>query len=226
LHFNLKAHIVLVGSGEGTICVIDLVQRIATRVIEEHRGAAIISLDSFYNGTQTCWLAASQDRKISVWSAKWRQEDPMLQMIDWLTFPAPSEKNSKQQQQQHSPSLARFEQSPHVAHNSPGSKSVENLVYVGCGLQKQIIVYNFVKKQIVRTMDLSEWPQCLSLSNRLNLVAIGTQSRLLQLKDYNQSSFQDYSQHSDTVSAVCFSHDDKKLISTAYNEIFIWDVNV
>ena len=217
---QIKAQVVLVGSSEGTICVIDLVQRIATRMIEEHLGAPITSLDSFYNETrsQTCWLAASQDRKISVWSAKWH-EDSFLQMIDWLTFPAPLQSGDKIK---HSPSLARFEYSSVW----DSKTNVENLVYVGYGLQKQIIVYNFIKKQIVRTMDLSEWPQCMCLSNRLKLVAIGTKSRLLQLKDYNQSSFQDYSQHSDTVSAVCFSNDDKKLISAAHNEIFIWDVNV
>ena len=165
----------------------------------------------------TFWLAASDDRRISVWNSKWTED--MLQMVDWITFPAPLESNKLAVSLKHPPSLAKFEY-------SRDSQTTKNLVYVGYGLQKQVIVYNFVKKQIVRTMDLSEWPQCMCLSNKLHLMAFGTKSRLLQLKDYSQSSFQDYSHHSDTVSSVCFSNDDKKLISTAYNEIFIWDVNV
>jgi WD40 repeat protein len=221
-----QAQIVLLGSSEGTICIVDLAQRIATRMIEDHCGACITSLDSFYDDARvaTCWLACSQDRKISVWSCKWAEDT--LQMVDWITFPdttAPSSSSFKsgktQQTTTVTPSLARFE------HSADG-KPAESIVYVGHGSHKQLTVYNFVKKQIVRTLELSEWPECLCLSNRLSLVAMGTRSRLLQLKDYAQSSFQDYSHHSDTVSAVCFSNDDRKLISTAYNEIFIWDVNV
>ena len=49
---------------------------------------------------------------------------------------------------------------------------------------------------------------------------------MFKLKDYNCATFQDYAQHSDTVTSVSFSNDGKKLFSTAFNEIFIWDVVV
>ena len=83
-----------------------------------------------------------------------------------------------------------------------------------------------IRKQILRSMNLSEWPECMTISPCMNLIVFGTKTRLLQIKDYNHSNFQDYAQHSDSVSAVCFSSDGSKLFSTSYNEIFIWDVLV
>jgi WD40 repeat protein len=229
LYYLFKGSICLAGTCEGNIIVIDFVKKIPTRIIDDHKGAKITSLDSFYceNKMLNYWLAVSNDRRISVWSAKWQEE--LIQMIDWITFPGPllGEKIEPFKElneivsKKYPPCLAQFEYS-----NSKTTKSIENLVYVGYGLQKQIIVYNFVKKQVNRTMDLSEWSECFSLSENMNFIALGTRTRLLQLKDYNQSHFQDFSQHSDTVSAMCFSKTDKKLFSAAHNEIFIWDVNV
>ena len=34
------------------------------------------------------WLAASADRRVSVWSADWSKD--FCELIDWLTFPAPA----------------------------------------------------------------------------------------------------------------------------------------
>ena len=34
------------------------------------------------------WLAASADRRVSVWSADWTKD--YCQLVDWLTFPAPA----------------------------------------------------------------------------------------------------------------------------------------
>ena len=77
---------------------------------------------------------------------------------------------------------------------------------------------------MVKNPELTEYPQCVSKSSRSNLIAFGTKSRLLQLKDYNRATFQDYAQHSDSVSSVCFSNDCKRLFTAAFNEIFIWDI--
>ena len=34
------------------------------------------------------WLAASADRRVSVWSADWPKDS--CEMVDWLSFPAPA----------------------------------------------------------------------------------------------------------------------------------------
>ena len=102
--------------------------------------------------------------------------------------------------------------------------SNDTIVFTGFSQTKELVVYNFKTKQTLRRMELSEWAECLCLAPRSNLIAFGTRTRLLQIKDFKQGLFQDYSQHSDTVSSVNFSHDGRFLFSTAYNEIFIWDV--
>ena len=36
------------------------------------------------------WLVASGDRRVSIWSSEWRR-DNSCQLVDWLTFPGPSQ---------------------------------------------------------------------------------------------------------------------------------------
>ena len=216
----------MTGSIEGLIAVIDLNQGTTTRIINDHRSAPITSLESIYCCVKqsTYWLAASRDRRVSIWSSK--LNDDLFQIIDWLTFPSEpipkdipsSDKTAKKLFWQKNQNVLAFF-APQVAKETP-----DTIVYVGNDDKKQILFYNFVKKQIIRTMDLTEWPECICISPRSNLIAYGTKSRLLQLKDYNRATFQDYAQHSDAVSSVCFSNDGKRLFSTAFNEILFWDV--
>ena len=211
-----NSSILLAGNNEGQIAVIDLSQLITTRIIEDHKGAAINSLDSVYKSEKqlTCWLASSNDGRISVWHTKCNED--LFQMIDWINF----SENVKTEANKvaTSPCLTQF------VSNSKG----DTIAYVGYGglSKKEILFYSISKKQVIRTMSLSEWPLCMAISSACNLIAFGTKSRLLQLKDYNQASFQDYTQHSDSVSSVCFSSDGKHLYSASYNEIFIWDIKV
>jgi WD40 repeat protein len=214
-----------VGSREGLIAVVDFIKEQVVKLLDDQYGAPITSLDCVWmeEKNQAYWLAASRDRRISVWTSKWTED--FYQMLDWLTFPAPANENLNDAKQNnwldYPPSLAYFEPI-----SSNVIKSDLNIVYVGYGLEKQIIFYNLSKKKINRTMSLSEWPECMAIAPNCNLLAFGTKTRLLQIKDYHQATFQDYSQHSDTVQAICFSSNGKKLFSTAFNEIFIWDVSV
>lgn len=200
------------------------------RLIHDHKGAPITGLDSVYDETKklTYWLAASHDRRFSVWSTKWSES--LFQMVDWLTFPAPYLEECNQQQanvaidvanawKQCSKSLAQF--AP-ISSKNPGIDTI----IVSYGYKRELLIYNFVRKQLVRSMNLTEWPESLNIAPHSNLIAYGTSSRLLQIKDYSQATFQDYAEHSDTVSSVCFSNDGKQLFSAAFNEIFIWDVLV
>jgi WD40 repeat protein len=220
-----NSSIILVGSREGLIAVVDFIKEQVVKLLDDQYGAPITSLDCVWmeDKNQAYWLAASRDRRISVWTSKWNED--YYQMLDWLTFPAPPNENLKDAKQinwlDYPPSLAFFEP---ISNNM--NKNDLNIVYVGYGLDKQMIVYNMNKKKITRTMSLSEWPECMAIAPNCNLVAFGTKTRLLQIKDYHQSTFQDYAQHSDTVQAICFSNNGKKLFSSAFNEIFIWDVSV
>ena len=218
----------LVGNVEGLIAVVDLNSGITNRLINDLKGASITSLDNIFDEDKklTYWLATGHDRRVSVWCSKW--SDNMCQLLDWLTFPAPNSIKENLPASNASPARCWNKYPGSIAQFAPAvaNKPVDTLIYVGHGFKKELMFYNFLKKQITRTMSLTEWPVCMSVSPACNLIALGTRTRLLQLKDYHQATFQDYAQHSDTVVSICFSSDGKRLFSTAFNEIFIWDVNV
>lgn len=214
--FCERTNSILVGSSEGLIAVIDLDEGMTNRILEEHKGSSVTCLDSFFfeEKKMSYWCAASQNG-ISIWSSTGSED--IIQMVDWLSFPAfETELDSAKL----SPTLAYFEL------KTSKKTQVDTLIYIGHGLKKNVFFYNFIKKELVRKMELSEWAESLALSPKRNLLAFGTKTRLLQIKDYNHGTFQDYSQHSDTVSSVCFSCDGKKIFSSSFNEIFIWNVNV
>lgn len=206
----------------------NLKQALTIRLIYDHKGAPITSFDAAFNKEEKThyWIAASRDRRVSIWQSK--NNDEKFDMIDWLTFSAPKievtqENNKKIVKNRkytewliYPPSLVKF---------APNSDP-DTIVYVGYGNDKEIKFYNIKSKKVLRTLSLNEWPECMVISPKCNLIAFGTNTRLLQLKDYNEGSFQDYSQHSDTVSTICFSSDGKRLFTAAFNEIFIWNVTV
>lgn len=207
---------ILVGSQQGHIAIVDLSIMKIIKTISDHKGAPITSLDNIFKPELglTYWLAASKDRKLSVWCCNLKED--LFQMIDMLSFPSITNEDSYS----NIPSLAQF------VSQSDNKIEKDLIAYVGYGLKKQILFYDMNKKEIVRSMDLSEWPECMAISPNLSIIAFGTSSRVLQIKDFNKSNFQDYIQHSDLVGSVCFSTDGRKMFSTSYNEIFIWDIMI
>lgn len=213
-----NSNILLAGNSEGQIASIDLNQLITTRIIEDHKGVSINSLDSVFRLDKdlTCWLASSNDGRISVWHTKCTED--LFQMIDWINiYDNSSIKGSNTDQIKYALCLAQF---------VPNTASDPIIAYIGCDRKKEIIFYSINKKQKVRSMDLSELPICMSISNSCDLIGFGTKDRLLQIKDHKKSTFQDFIQHSDSISSVCFSNDGKRFFSTSFNEIFIWDVKI
>lgn len=168
------------------------------------------------------WLIASHDRRVSLWKSN--QQFDLCQLIDWLTFSAPSfapDGTTSDNWQLYPPSLARF-----IDKNL--------LIYIGYGIEKSIQIYNLDTKQIIRTIPLSQWCTCFDLStinnnddeNDNRLIAIGTKDRLVQLKDYTQGTFQDFIGNSDSLFNIRFIQKKSKnlLITTSANEIFVWNV--
>lgn len=220
----LLAIISLSGACDGTVAVSNLAQGIVLRVVNEHRGSApICTIDSkqMIETNSYMWLIASHDRRVSLWKSN--PQFDLCQLIDWLTFSAPSfapdGTTHDNHWQAYPPSLARFIDS-------------NLLMYIGYGIEKSIQIYHLDDKQIIRTIPLSQWCSCFDLSsiqnneNENRLMAIGTKDRLVQLKDYTQGTFQDFLGNSETLLNMKFlgkkSH--SYLITTAANEIFLWKV--
>ena len=170
------------------------------------------------------WLVASHDRRVSLWKSN--PPFDLCQLIDWLTFSAPSfapdgaaadDKNW----QSFPPSLARF-------------LDANMVMYIGYGIDKAIQIYHLDTKQIIRTIPLSQWCFSFDLStietndDGHRLIAIGTKDRLVQLKDYAQGTFQDFVGHSDTLHNIRFINNraTPSLITTSANEIFVWKLVV
>jgi WD40 repeat protein len=94
-------------------------------------------------------------------------------------------------------------------------------------MDKSIQIYSIDKKQIIRTISLNHWCSCLDLSNikmTNHLIAIGTNERLIQLKDYTQETFQDFIGFSDRITNIKFNKSNNLLITTSANEIFVWKI--
>lgn len=223
--FLFAATISISGASDGSVAISNLVQGLVLRVMNEHRGnAPICMIDSKqeFENNFYMWLVASHDRRVSLWKAN--QQFDLCQLIDWLTFSAPSFAPDGTTMQNNNwqsfpPSLARF-----IERNL--------IMYIGYGIDKLIQIYNLDTKQIIRTIPLTQWCSCFDLSTIRNdqdenrLVAIGTKDRLVQLKDYTQGTFQDFIGNSDIISNIKFlrKQSNDLLITTSSNEIFLWNV--
>jgi WD40 repeat protein len=94
-------------------------------------------------------------------------------------------------------------------------------------MEKCLQIYNINKKQIIRTITLNHWCSSFDISNMKisnQLIAIGTNERLIQLKDYTQETFQDFIGNSDVISNIKFNKSNDLLITTSSNEIFVWRI--
>ncbi|CAF1001384.1 unnamed protein product [Adineta steineri] len=207
IHVPLHTTISLSGAEDGSVAISNLVQGQLLRVLNEHLGSAsICSIDSkkYFENNSYLWLITSHDRRVSLWKSN-QQFDQCL-LIDWLTFSASDTTNNWQSLP---PSLARF-------------IDTNTILYTGYGINKSIQIYNIDTKQIIRTISLSQWCLCFDLSN--HFIAIGTNERLVQLKDYTQETFQDFIGNNDIISNIKFNKSNDLLITTSSNEIFIWKI--
>ncbi len=194
------------------MAISNLVQGLLLRVLNEHRGTIPISIiDSKQLSEKNLyvWLIASHDRRVSLWKSN--QQFDLCSLIDWLTFPSPDATNNWQS---YPPSLARF-------------IDTNLILYTGYGIEKCIQIYHIDRKQIIRTIPLNHWCSFWDISNmkiKNGLLAIGTNERLVQLKDYTQETFQDFLGHSDRISNMKFNKSNDLLITTSSNEIFVWKI--
>ncbi|KAK3717349.1 hypothetical protein QZH41_011587, partial [Actinostola sp. cb2023] len=195
--------------------------------LNDHKGAPITDLHSTLRDNQysvsgpMLWLAASKDSRVSIWSAKWSQD--FCELVDWLSFPTPSiapdgralRRGDLGQYDRLPPSLARF---------SPSDADI--IIFTGYSMQRAVHFYSLSQRKIVRTAALTHWATSMDVSPKGNLIALGTQERLVQMMDYDEGRFQDFVGHSDAVTKVCFSPSGKLLYTASYLTLLAWTVVV
>lgn len=85
------------GCSGGLVAISNVSSGLVIRLVSDHQGAPItdlqvapklIQLPSLGENQCMLWLAASGDRRVSIWSADWRRDT--CQLVDWLTFPGPA----------------------------------------------------------------------------------------------------------------------------------------
>ncbi|KAJ8037449.1 WD repeat-containing protein 90 [Holothuria leucospilota] len=217
--FSADGHVLISGSSDGIVAVSSPTTGITMRVISEHRGAPITDLHvSSKQETENIpglhcphlWLAASADRRVSVWSSDWPKD--FCEMVDWLTFPAPA--FAPDGTAIHKKDVAHFQLLPKsLAQFSPSDPDI--IVYVGYGMQKTVNFYSILQKKVVRTSALTHWSTALDVSPL---------ERLVKLMDYSEGSFQDFVGHYSGVQVVKFTPSGSLLFTVSHNEILVWEV--
>uniref|UniRef100_A0A8C9YSR5 WD repeat-containing protein 90 n=1 Tax=Sander lucioperca TaxID=283035 RepID=A0A8C9YSR5_SANLU len=206
IQYSANGHVILSAGKNGLVAVSSPMNGGTMRVIRDHKGAPITTIQCCKNfglDGNEMWLAASSDRRVSVWAADWLKDK--CDLLDWLTFPAPDDSPP--------PSLAAF---------CPADPSL--VVYTGYGVEKELSFYCLAKKQIIKKIALPDWATCLSLSCKSQLIAVGSKERVLKLIKSTSGRFQDFVQHSDSLQTCRFSPSGTLLFTVAYNEIFLWEV--
>lgn len=224
--FSADGHVLLSGGADGVIAVSNVSCGLVVRVVQDHQGAPITDLSIASRPVQLSslgvegvqlWLAASGDRRVSLWSADWSQD--MCHLLDWLTFPGPActpngtrlRRGPKCQYELLPPSLARF---------SPCDPDI--ILYTGYGLEKCVQFYSISQKTVLRTYAITHWATCMDVSPQGHLIALGCSERVLKLMDYSEGSFQDFSGHQDSVSSLVFSQSGRSLISISDSIVHVW----
>ncbi|KAK7003519.1 WD repeat-containing protein 90 [Biomphalaria glabrata] len=222
--FSSDGLMILSGSSDGLLAVSSPTSGITVTIINDHRGAAISNIDVILAKdldfpSPSLWLASSLDRRVSVWSADWDKD--VCELVDWLTFPAPAVMPDGSRINRHDQAHYNL-LPPTIAKFSPDEPDI--IVYASYGMEKSLLFYSLTHKKIMRTMKLTHWASSLAISPDSSLIAVGVSERLLKLLDYNEGSFQDFTNHTDCVSLVQFSPKGTVLVTVSHNELFVWDV--
>ncbi|XP_062999035.1 WD repeat-containing protein 90 [Elgaria multicarinata webbii] len=215
LGYSADGEIILSGGKDGLMAVSSPRTGMTVRVLTDHRSSPINVIHctrkqhtEFGIEGGDLWLAASADRRVSVWVSDWMKDK--CELMDWLSFPAPT---GPEVPNPLPPSLAAF---------CPWDKST--LVYVGFGLQKEILFYSLQQKQVIEKIPLPYFATSLNLSSADCIIAVGFSERVLRLIDRTAKSEQDYLGHDDAVCLCKFTPSGKLLFTASYNEILVWQV--
>jgi len=226
--FSFDGRVIISGAEDGLIAISSPTTGMTVRTLTDHKNAPISDIHvsshkdhSYSLSAPTLWLAASADRRVSVWTADWSKD--FCELVDWLSFPAPNfapdgsipKKADKDYYKHFPPSLARF---------SPVDSDI--VVYTGYGMKKQLLYYSLSRKKVVKAVSLTDWALTMDVSPAGNLVAIGSQDRLVKIVDFSEGTFQDFIAHCDSVRVVKFSPNAKVLFSAGFTDIVVWNLSI
>ncbi|KAM4715856.1 WD repeat-containing protein 90 [Anableps anableps] len=213
--YSASGHVILSAGINGLIAVSSPISGTTIRVIRDHKGATLNSIQcvneqckKFGLEGNEMFLAAGADRRVSVWAADWSKQK--CDLLDWLSFPAPPSSTDDSLP----PSLAAFYPADHSL-----------LIYTGYGVEKELSFYSLTKKQIIKKISLTHWATCMSLSPQSHLLAVGCKERVLKLIKSTSGRFQDFVLHSDSLQTCHFSPSGTLLFSAAHDEVLLWEVS-
>ncbi|XP_023044994.1 WD repeat-containing protein 90 isoform X2 [Piliocolobus tephrosceles] len=214
--FSTDGQTVLSGDQDGLVAVSHSRTGMTFRVLNDHQGAPISTIcvtrkeceDLEVEGTDL-WLAASGDQRVSVWACDWLRN--RCELVDWLSFPMPA---TTETQGHLPPSLAAF---------CPWDGAL--LMYVGPGVDKEVIIYDLSQKQVVEKIPLPFCAMSLSLSPRTRLLAVGFAECMLRLVDCATGTAQDFVGHNNAVHLCRFTPSARLLFTAACNEILVWEIS-
>ncbi|XP_058250376.1 WD repeat-containing protein 90 isoform X2 [Hemibagrus wyckioides] len=214
LQYSHHGEVLLSGGQDGVIAVSSPSTGVSLRIINDHKGALVSAIQctskqykEYGLEGNELWLAVSSDRRVSIWASDWAKDK--CELLDWLTFPAPAPQDAASLP----PSLAAF---------SPTERGI--VVYTGYAAEKELIFYCLKKKQVMRTVSLTDWALSLSLCFRGRLLAVGSNQHVLKLINSSSGRFQDFTWHSDSVHHCSFSQSGTQLFTTAHGEVFLWSL--
>uniref|UniRef100_UPI00358F6724 WD repeat-containing protein 90-like n=1 Tax=Myxine glutinosa TaxID=7769 RepID=UPI00358F6724 len=212
LVFSWNGEILLSGDVTGRIAVSSVLTRTTLRVIGEHAGSELRSLQCI--AAKLCgerWLATSADGLVTVWSANWERKRFLLEHS--LTLPAQFKAGGRKD-------VSGTGDTHGVA--LLGGSDSDSLLWAGGAGHRVLLSYHLSGKKTSQVTSLSSALTCLAVSTDGHFVAIGTQGRSLRLVDVNTGYFRDAVSHSDGINAASFSRSGKLLATAAGNEILLW----
>eukprot|EP00041_Stephanoeca_diplocostata_P033073 m.1082433 g.1082433 ORF g.1082433 m.1082433 type:complete len:1886 (-) comp24266_c0_seq4:397-6054(-) len=223
---------IISASATGVIVVSSATSGGSLRVLQDHRGSSITCFDIVAirsadvdpptaradesAPTTSMWLAGSADRRVTVWRADWSRDTCVL--VDWLTYAAPPP-----------PAVAPnadgvFQAPPTLARFTPCAPDI--VVVATYSREPELIFHSVSQRVALKRLPMTAWALSLDVSPMGRLIAVGTDSRLVRIIDYDQGSFQDFIGHSDNTTMIKFAKQQPYMITVSQTCITRWTVEM
>uniref|UniRef100_A0A8C5QWB5 WD repeat-containing protein 90 n=1 Tax=Leptobrachium leishanense TaxID=445787 RepID=A0A8C5QWB5_9ANUR len=214
--YSTSGDVLVSGGKDGLMAISSPRTGMTIRVLSDHKGSPVTALECARRKPEELglaggdlWLAASSDRRVSVWISDWSKDK--CELLDWLSFPAPA---AEKEQDSALPSLAAF------CPWQPGT-----VVYTGFGTEKEVLFYSLVQKQVLLKVPLSRFATSLAMSPTSSLLALGSNERILRIIDSAAGTQQDFTAHDDRIHLCRVSPSGNLLFTASYNQVLLWNVH-
>ena len=164
----ITGRVIISGNINGQLVISSAGTGMTVRVLHDHRTAAISAIEVSPHhisrpnlAAPGLWLAASNDRRVSVWCADWTKDS--CELVDWLTFPAAKDVTAGSGRSITPSCRACF---------SPEDPDL--VFYSGYSMAKELLVYSLSKKSFIHRVAVNAWPLCIDVAPTSGLIAIGT----------------------------------------------------